>query len=67
MGEITDKVKGTAKEATGRATGDDSLKHEGRFDQAKGDVKGAANDAKDTVGDAVDDIRDKLHEGDDRD
>jgi uncharacterized protein YjbJ (UPF0337 family) len=67
MGENTDTVTGTAMEPTGRATGDDSLKHEGQFDQAKGDVKGAANDAKDSIGDAVDDVRDKLHDKDDRD
>ena len=62
MGEIWDKVKGTSKEATGKATGDDSLKREGRFDQAKGDVKGFGNDARDKVSDAVDDVRDEFHD-----
>ena len=67
MGEITDKLKGTAKEATGRATGDDSLRHEGQFDQAKGDVKGVGNDIRDKAGDAIDGARDALHENRDRD
>ena len=67
MGEITDKLKGTAKETTGRATGDDSLKHEGQFDQAKGDVKGFGNDVRDKTGDAIDEAREALHEDRDRD
>ena len=66
MGEFTDKVKGTAKEATGKATGDDSMKREGQWDQTKGDVKGVGNDIKDSASDAVDNVRDKLHD-DDRD
>lgn len=61
MGEITDKLKGTAKEATGRATGDDGMRREGKFDQAKGDVKGVGNDARESVGDAIDDARDRMH------
>ena len=64
MGEFTDKVKGTAKEATGKATGDDSMKHEGQFDQAKGDVKGVGNDIRDKASDAVDDVRDSMHDKD---
>ena len=42
----TDKIKNTiedaagkAKEAVGKATGDDSTKNEGKADQAKSDVK----------------------------
>lgn len=60
MGEITDKIKGTAKETTGRATGDEGMEREGKFDQAKGDVKGFGNDVRDKAADAVDDTRDKL-------
>ncbi|HXG69430.1 MAG TPA: CsbD family protein [Gemmatimonadaceae bacterium] len=67
MGEITDKVKGTTKEAAGKATGNDSMRREGQADQLKGDVKGAGNDVRDAIGDKVDDVRDKMHDKDGRD
>lgn len=38
-----DKAKGKAKEALGNLTGNDKLKREGKADQAKGTVKGAAS------------------------
>ena len=41
------KLTGKAKEATGKATGDDRLKHEGRGDQVKADLKQAAEKVKD--------------------
>lgn len=66
MGEITDKLKGTAKEAAGSATGDDSLRREGKLDQFSGDVKGAGNDVRDKAGDAIDDVRDTMHDKDRR-
>jgi uncharacterized protein YjbJ (UPF0337 family) len=40
-------AKGKAKEAAGRATNDDTLEAEGKADQAKADVKQAAEKAKD--------------------
>ncbi len=49
-----DDVKGRAKEATGAATGDDDLKHEGRGDQAESSVKQAGEKAKDAVSDVKD-------------
>jgi uncharacterized protein YjbJ (UPF0337 family) len=42
-----DEGKGRVKEAAGTLTGDDSLKNEGKVDQAKSTVK----DAVDKVGD----------------
>ena len=55
MGEFTDKVKaagnkiaGEAKEAIGKATGNDQLTTEGQADQVKGagqDVKGSIKGA----------------------
>jgi uncharacterized protein YjbJ (UPF0337 family) len=66
MGELTDKVKGTAKEATGKVTGDDSMRREGKIDQFSGDVKGKGNDLRDKASDKVDDLRDKLHHDDDK-
>lgn len=44
-----DKVKGQAKEAYGKVTGDDEKVAEGKMDQISGDLKGAAEQAKDAV------------------
>lgn len=51
----TDKAKnkaqdlgGKAKEAVGKATGDDSTRDEGRGDQAKSNLKDAGEKVKDT-------------------
>lgn len=44
-----DEAKGKVKETVGEATGDDELADQGRADQAKGKVKGAA----DKLGDAM--------------
>ena len=49
----TDDLKGRAKEAAGALTGDDSLKNEGKVDQATGTVKDAIGDAADKVKDVV--------------
>jgi uncharacterized protein YjbJ (UPF0337 family) len=51
-----DEAKGRAKEAAGSLTGDESLKNEGRTDQAKSSVK-----------DAVDNVADKAKGTLDRD
>lgn len=42
-----EKLGGNAKEATGKATGDESLEAEGKGDQAKADVKQAGEKIKD--------------------
>lgn len=49
-----DDAKGRLKEAGGALTGDDSLKNEGKVDQASGAVK-------DKVGDAADKAKDLLN------
>lgn len=49
MSGTTDKIKGTVKEAVGKATGDKRTEAEGKTDQAKGHVKDAAHDAKEAV------------------
>ena len=54
MGDgTTDDVKGRVKESAGALTGDDSLKNEGKVDQATGSVK-------DKVGDVADKVKDIL-------
>lgn len=44
-----DDAKGKVKEAAGDLTGDDSLKAEGKTDQAAGTVKDAVDSAKDKI------------------
>jgi uncharacterized protein YjbJ (UPF0337 family) len=42
-----EKMGGKAKEATGKATNDESLRGEGQMDQAKADLKQAGEKVKD--------------------
>ncbi len=53
IGNKTEDLGGKAKEATGNVTGDDSLKNEGKGDQAKAGLKGAVENVKDAVGDVT--------------
>jgi uncharacterized protein YjbJ (UPF0337 family) len=58
MTENLDDAKGRVKEAAGDLTDDDSLKREGKIDQATGEVK-------DKVGDAADKVKDVVSRDDD--
>jgi uncharacterized protein YjbJ (UPF0337 family) len=49
-----DEAKGRAKEAAGALTGDDSLKNEGKGDQAKASVKDSVDKVADKAKRAVD-------------
>jgi uncharacterized protein YjbJ (UPF0337 family) len=49
MAGTTDKVKGSVKEAAGKATGDRRTEAEGKTDRAKGEAKDAARDVKETA------------------
>lgn len=42
-----EKLSGKGKETTGEATGDDSMKAEGKGDQSKADLKNAGENVKD--------------------
>jgi uncharacterized protein YjbJ (UPF0337 family) len=54
MGDgAADDAKGRLKEAAGALSGDDSLKNEGKVDQAAGTVKDKVGDTADKVKDAV--------------
>jgi uncharacterized protein YjbJ (UPF0337 family) len=53
-----EKIGGRIKEAAGALTGDEKLKSEGQFDQAKGGVHQAWGDVKD----AAKDLASRLHE-----
>ena len=46
-----EKLKGAAKEAAGKAVGNERLRAEGRADQAKADIKQAGEHAKDALKD----------------
>jgi len=51
-----DKIKGKAKEAVGKATGNDRMAAEGKTDQAKGKAK----DAVENVKERAEGVRDSL-------
>lgn len=53
MGGTVDKAKGRVKEAAGALTGDESLKNEGKLDQAAGAVKDAVTKVVDKVKDVA--------------
>lgn len=53
MGGTVDKAKGRVKEAAGALTDDDSLRREGKIDQAAGKIKDKAAKAVDAVKDAI--------------
>lgn len=51
-----DKIKGAAKDAAGRVTGDEKLQAEGKADKAEGAVRQSVGDVKDAgrkVSDAI--------------
>jgi uncharacterized protein YjbJ (UPF0337 family) len=50
---VAEKAKGKVKEATGRATGNESLEAEGKGDQVKGGLKQAGEHVKDAAKDVT--------------
>lgn len=54
-GNAGDKIKGKAKEAVGKAVGNERLEAEGKADQVEGDVRQAGEKAKDAAKDIVGD------------
>ena len=54
ISNAAEDAKGKVKEATGKATGDDSLSAEGKGDQASADVKQAVEKVQETVKDTLD-------------
>ncbi|MFE7614853.1 CsbD family protein [Streptomyces sp. NPDC057496] len=53
-----DKIKGKAKEAMGKMTGDQRKQAEGKMDQAKGQAKSAMSDAEKRAKDMKGTLRD---------
>jgi uncharacterized protein YjbJ (UPF0337 family) len=60
MSGAIDKAKGRIKEAAGALTDDDSLRDEGKLDQAMGTVKDAAGKVKQAAEKAVEKVRDSV-------
>ena len=54
-----DKMKGKAKEAAGKVTGNERMSGEGKADQAKGKAEEAMGGAKDKAAGMKDSLRDK--------
>jgi len=48
-----DKGVGAAKEAIGKATGNERLEAEGLVQKAKGDIQNKVGQAQDAIGDAI--------------
>ncbi|KAA5836022.1 CsbD family protein [Saccharopolyspora hirsuta] len=59
-----EQLAGQAKEALGKATGNDEMKRAGQRDQVEGKAKEAGQDIKDRAAGAVDDVKDRLRDDD---
>jgi len=56
MSDKSEELKGRAKEAAGSISDDDSLRREGKADQAASTVKDKVDDAVDAVKDKVENV-----------
>lgn len=54
-----DQIKGKAKEAAGKISGDDRLKAEGKMDEAKGKAKEARSEMEERARTAAENLRKK--------
>ena len=55
---ILDKITGRAKKAAGDIVGDQSLRHEGRKEERKGEVKDELSNAQERVEDKAAEVAD---------
>ena len=69
MGSTTDKIKGYANEAVGKAkqgigkvVGDDEMRAEGAAQEIKGDAQKAVAAGKDAIKHTADKVADKAHD-----
>jgi uncharacterized protein YjbJ (UPF0337 family) len=69
MGSTTDKMKGYANEAAGKAkqgvgkvTGNDKMRAEGAAQEVKGDTQKTVGKVKGAIKNAADKVADKAHE-----
>ncbi len=59
LGNAGEDAKGKVKEGTGKATGNDQLEAEGKWDQTKANVKDKVEDVKDSVAGKYNDATDR--------
>ncbi|WP_062078988.1 CsbD family protein [Demequina globuliformis] len=62
MGNAAEDAKGKAKEGFGKATDDEQLEAEGKFDQLKADAKDKVEDVKDAAAEKYNDLTDRNKE-----
>ena len=62
MSEKTEQVKGNAKEAVGRLTGNKDLESEGKADRRAGEAKEKVGHAKDKVEEVIEKVEHKAGE-----
>ena len=60
------QAAGKAKQAVGRATGNEDLENAGKRDQFKGEAKEAGQELKDKAAGAAEDVKEKCREGEQR-
>ena len=66
QGETSDEVRGEAKEKLGQAMGDEELERQGRMDQAKSDLKDAAEEAGSGLGEAAEKVKESVEDAADK-
>lgn len=59
LGNAAEDAKGKVKEGAGKATGDEQLEAEGKWDQTKADAKDKVEDVKDKVAEKYNDLTDR--------
>ncbi|GGL24671.1 CsbD family protein [Planomonospora parontospora] len=57
-----DQMRGKAKEAAGKMTGNDSMANKGRAEQSKGKAKETAKKAKETARETARDVTDRARD-----
>lgn len=62
QGQASEQVRGEAKEKLGQAMGDEELERQGRMDQAKSDLKEAAEQAGSGLGEAAEKAKESVEE-----
>jgi uncharacterized protein YjbJ (UPF0337 family) len=61
-GQAPEEVRGEAKEKLGQAMGDEELERQGRMDQAKSDLKDAAEEAGSGLGEAAEKAKESVED-----
>jgi uncharacterized protein YjbJ (UPF0337 family) len=62
QGQAPEDVRGEAKEKLGEAMGDEELERQGRMDQAKSDLKDAAEEASSGLGEAAEKAKESVED-----